>query len=368
MAIVSLAYAVPVILALQLARYPGMKPLILIMPGLALSFGITLSVAVVLEFTVDLYYLYVAFIVALSWSLLHYLLIAHYHTMKLAVVPYGRVESLYSNIGVEWYQLTSPSLVGQRVDGVVVDLKEQLPAEWRRFLSDCTINGIPVYHASAAQEMLSGRVSLDQIFDNQYGSLRPRDDYDVIKRVLDIAGSLILIPLSLPIMLLVAVLIRLDSPGPALFTQQRMGFHCRPFTLYKFRTMYSDLQGCDFTSEGHDPRITRIGHILRKYRIDELPQLFNVLKGDMSLIGPRPESMNLTDWYEKDVPFFFYRHMVKPGITGWAQVEQGYAAEVDGMVRKIEYDFYYIKNISLWLDILIVIKTIKIVLTGFGSR
>ncbi|HSP31179.1 MAG TPA: sugar transferase, partial [Halomonas sp.] len=104
------------------------------------------------------------------------------------------------------------------------------------------------------------------------------------------------------------------------------------------------------------------------YRVDELPQLFNVLKGDMSLIGPRPESMDLANWYQRDVPFFHYRHVVRPGISGWAQVEQGYAAEVDGMNQKLEYDFYYIKNISFWLDLLIVMRTVRTVITGFGSR
>ncbi|MBA2778682.1 sugar transferase [Halomonas kenyensis] len=368
MAVVTLAYALPVILALQLSRYPGMRPLMVVLPGLAMGFGVALGGAIALELLIDPTYVGSAMGLAALWSLAHYQLVSRYSILKLAVVPYGRANSMSPSPNVEWCPLLAPSLVGHRVDGVVVDMKELLPKEWQGFLADCTISGIPIYHATTVQEMINGRVPLDQLFENQYGSLRPRDDYDVIKRLMDILGALILIPVMLPLMLIVAVLIRHDSSGPSLFTQQRMGFHCRPFTLYKFRTMYVDQQGSGFTSEGYDPRITRIGHVLRKYRIDELPQLFNVLKGDMSLIGPRPESMNLTDWYEKDVPFFFYRHMVKPGITGWAQVEQGYAAEVDGMVRKIEYDFYYIKNISFWLDMLIVIKTVKIILTGFGSR
>ncbi|ALO25992.1 exopolysaccharide biosynthesis polyprenyl glycosylphosphotransferase [Leptospira borgpetersenii serovar Ballum] len=111
-----------------------------------------------------------------------------------------------------------------------------------------------------------------------------------------------------------------------------------------------------------------MGIVLRKYRLDETLQIFNVLKGDMSFIGPRPESMELSEWYEKDVPFFAYRHVVRPGISGWAQVEQGYAAEVDGMNVKLEYDFYYIKNFSFWLDMLIAFKTVKTILTGFGAR
>jgi lipopolysaccharide/colanic/teichoic acid biosynthesis glycosyltransferase len=132
--------------------------------------------------------------------------------------------------------------------------------------------------------------------------------------------------------------------------------------------MYIDKQGKGFTQGEDDPRITRIGKFIRKFRIDELPQIFNILLGQMSFIGPRPESLELSMWYEMDVPFFSYRHVVRPGISGWAQVEQGYAAEVDGMKVKLEYDFYYIKHFSFWLDILITFKTIKTILTGFGAR
>ena len=126
---------------------------------------------------------------------------------------------------------------------------------------------------------------------------QPDEGYEVIKRGLDFLAALVLMPIVLPIMAMTAVAIRMDSSGPAIFKQQRMGFQCRPFTVYKFRSMYTDQKGVGFTVEGEDPRITRVGHVIRKYRIDELPQLFNVLKGDMSLIGPRPESMNLADWY-----------------------------------------------------------------------
>lgn len=147
-----------------------------------------------------------------------------------------------------------------------------------------------------------------------------------------------------------------------------MGFRGRPFKMYKFRSMRNDMIGTGFTQEGDEPRITRVGRVIRKYRIDELPQIFNILKGQMSFIGPRPESMQLSEWYEKDVPFFSYRHIVRPGISGWAQVSHGYAAEVEGMKVKLEHDFYYIKHFSLWLDMLIAAKTIKTILTGFGAR
>jgi lipopolysaccharide/colanic/teichoic acid biosynthesis glycosyltransferase len=132
--------------------------------------------------------------------------------------------------------------------------------------------------------------------------------------------------------------------------------------------MYVGHQGGQFTSVIERSRITRVGKIIRKYRLDELPQFWNVFKGDMSLIGPRPESRDLAEWYSKEVPFFAYRHVVRPGISGWAQVMHGYAAGVDDMKDKLAHDFYYIKHFSLWLDFLIWFKTIKTMLTGFGSR
>jgi lipopolysaccharide/colanic/teichoic acid biosynthesis glycosyltransferase len=125
--------------------------------------------------------------------------------------------------------------------------------------------------------------------------------------------------------------------------------------------------GGDYTLES-DERITRVGRFLRQYRIDELPQIVNILRGDMSWIGPRPEAMSLAGWYEREVPFYIYRHIVQPGITGWAQVHQGNVADLDAARRKLEYDFYYIKHFSFWLDAVIVIKTIRTILTRFGSR
>ena len=130
---------------------------------------------------------------------------------------------------------------------------------------------------------------------------------------------------------------------------------------------HDQTEGSHFTKAG-DARITRVGHFLRKYRVDELPQIFNILKGDMSWLGPRPEAVELADWYSTEIPFYIYRHAVRPGISGWAQVNQGNVAEVDAATLKLQYDFYYIKNFSPLLDLLIVIRTVGTILTGFGSR
>jgi lipopolysaccharide/colanic/teichoic acid biosynthesis glycosyltransferase len=175
----------------------------------------------------------------------------------------------------------------------------------------------------------------------------------------------------LPLMIAIGVAIRVDSKGPVLFRQKRVGHAGTPINVYKFRTMRTseaaDARSSAMTKSG-DVRITKIGRILRKLRIDELPQVLNILKWEMSWIGPRPEAQVLSIWYTSEIPFYRYRHVVKPGISGWAQVNQGHVAEVDQVHRKLQYDFYYIKYFSPWLDVLIFFRTIKTMLTGFGSR
>jgi lipopolysaccharide/colanic/teichoic acid biosynthesis glycosyltransferase len=179
--------------------------------------------------------------------------------------------------------------------------------------------------------------------------------------------------LALPFLLVVALLIRATSRGPALFRQQRIGYQGRPFTVYKFRTMRltdpASGEERDLAITRHkDDRITPLGRFLRKSRIDELPQIINVLKGEMSWIGPRPEAVVLSRWYEKEIPFYRYRHIVRPGIAGWAQVCQGHVADVEEVRSKLHYDFYYIKQYSPWIDLLIVVRTIRTMLTGHGAR
>ena len=176
-------------------------------------------------------------------------------------------------------------------------------------------------------------------------------------------------------LLVIAVLIRLDSPGPILFRQRRMGYRGMPFNMLKFRTMVTRQVGSgddaareDAITRGGDDRVTRIGRFLRRTRIDELPQIVNILRGEMSWIGPRPEAVPLSRWYEAELPFYAYRHIVRPGITGWAQVNQGHVAELDDVHVKLHYDFYYIKFFSSWLDLLIALRTVGIMLTGFGAK
>ena len=188
------------------------------------------------------------------------------------------------------------------------------------------------------------------------------------KRLIDLLFLILVSPIAVPLMLVIAFWIMLDSEGGPFYIQERMGLGGKYFKVVKFRSMTVDHSGSHYTEKDESYRITRVGKFIRKYRLDELPQFWNVLKGEMSLIGPRPESAKLAEWYQKEVPFFMYRHVVRPGISGWAQVMHGYAAGVDEMKDKLAFDLYYIKHFSLWLDLLIWYKTIKTVVTGFGSR
>lgn len=188
-----------------------------------------------------------------------------------------------------------------------------------------------------------------------------------LKRIFDIVVSSLLITITFPLMILSALIIRLQDLGPAVFKQSRVGENNNEFTLYKFRSMTVDAEkdGAKW-AEKRDSRITPFGHLIRLTRIDELPQLFNVLKGEMSFIGPRPERKVFTDMLEKDIPYFNLRHLVKPGITGWAQVNYPYGASREDAIEKLQYDLYYIKNYSFFLDLIIMIKTIRVIFLGRG--
>jgi exopolysaccharide biosynthesis polyprenyl glycosylphosphotransferase len=236
----------------------------------------------------------------------------------------------------------------------------------------CFESGIKVHRMPDIYSELTGKVPLKHIDEHWVAPhlKYPRMDMDLwMTQIMDYGITLILfIFLFLPMFPFVALAIKLTSPGPLLFLQKRVGFGGRRFTILKFRTMTHKArnQGASWTTE-NDVRITRIGNFLRKYRIDELPQLINVLRGEMSLVGPRPEAVDLVAMYRKEIPFYEYRYFVKPGITGWAQVEYRNTCSVEGALEKLQYDLFWIKNRSLLLHSKTILKTIKVTLTGFGS-
>ncbi|UCQ16840.1 sugar transferase [Edwardsiella tarda] len=351
-------------------RYPGASPVSYMIPTVTTLYGALVGVLFFLRLPYSRQVIFESYVIALlcCWGV--YFIGRRYRTPKYALLPFGDYQALMHHSGVEWRILDKPDLGAVRYDAVVADLSDtNLAGEWEYFLARCALANIPVYHIKQISEALTGRVKIDHLHENQLGSLLPSPIYGCVKRGMDILAAVIAIPLFLPVMLITAVLIKLESPGPVIFLQNRVGKGNQDFRIYKFRSMCqnSEQLGAQFAQDG-DMRVTRVGKVIRKLRIDELPQFFNVLKGDMSLIGPRPEQRTFVDQFEREIPFYMYRHIVRPGISGWAQVVHGYAADVDDTRIKIEHDFYYIKHFSLWLDVLIVFKTIRTILTGFGAR
>ncbi len=262
----------------------------------------------------------------------------------------------------------------RRVNQIIVAVKERrggaLPI---RELLDCKLAGVKVFDLSSFFERTHGQVPLDSlkaswlIYGDGFaqGWLR-----STVKRIFDIAVAIALLILALPVMLITALLIVIEDGAPVFYRQERVGERGRIFKVIKFRSMRRDAEGDGKPrwAQSNDDRVTRVGRVIRKLRIDELPQLLNVLKGEMSLVGPRPERQYFVDQLAKEIPFYAVRHCVKPGVTGWAQVRYPYGASVEDAVQKLQYDIYYVKNHTLLLDTLILFETVRVVLTGEGAQ
>lgn len=341
-----------------------------VLPCVLAGFSITLAMLLFLRLEYNRSLLLSSFLLTLLWFYLASFL-ASRGQLRIGIVPFGEVDSALEIKRVDWSYLKRPVL-DRNYEALVADFRADLPDDWEAFLADCALAGLPVLHVKQLKESLTGRVEVEHLSENNFGSLVPFMAYLRMRRAADllvavVAGAALLLPL-----LVVALIVRLESPGPALYRQRRVGYRGQPFDVLKFRTMYDgrvdeDARHAAMT-RNNDERITRFGRFLRRTRIDELPQIVNILKGEMSWIGPRPEAEVLSRWYEAELPYYRYRHIVPPGITGWAQVNQGHVAEIEHVSYKLHYDFYYIKYFSAWLDALIVARTIHIVLTGFGAR
>ena len=354
-------------IARRLTRYPGTQGSAHIAPVFLATFGLLVAVMFFGRVDFSRYQILMSFALAVSWGYLVHVANKRTRPLHLAVVPFGDVDDLKRISPVNWTHLSEPELAIAGCDGVVADLHAELPSEWEEFLAECALARVPVYNTKEVSESLTGRVQIERLSENNIGSLLTSLEYERTKRAIDLLLLLVSLPVTVPLALVAAVAVAVESPGPILFRQERMGFRGHPFTMLKFRTMRCEATGEAFTSDD-DARITRVGRVLRRYRIDELPQIVNILNGEMSWIGPRPESISLSDWYEKEIPFFKYRHVVRPGISGWAQVTQGYASGVRDVTDKLHYDFFYIKHFSPWLDLLIAFKTVRTLLSGFGAR
>ena len=240
-------------------------------------------------------------------------------------------------------------------------------------LLDLRLGGVKVEEATSWLEKITGRIEVDQLYPSWLifaDGFRFSSTFRLLRRAVNFAVAFVGLILSLPLLPFIVLAVRLDSPGPVLYRQQRVGRGGVIFYCYKFRTMRVDAEadtGATWATDD-DPRITRVGKFLRSARLDEIPQLWCVLKGDMHFVGPRPERPEFVEWLSKEIPYYGVRHVVRPGITGWAQVQYKYGNTLADAREKLQYDLFYIKNASLGLDLLIIFQTVKIVLLGRGAR
>lgn len=355
----------------SLSKYPGTESVSSIIPAVSISYGLLMAILLIGRIDYARGMLFSSYVLCCVVLFVQQLVWPERTRLRIAVVKGGAAQRLALN-NVDWCDVADPSENLDHVDALTVDLRADLDDAWERRIAELALAGVPIYHIKHLQESISGRVELEHLSETSYGTLSPPTGYIITKRCIDTLVAVIAMVLLLPLFVVVAALVRLDSPGPAIFRQRRIGFRGRPFVVCKFRTMRmsgasDDSRDAAMTRDS-DERITRVGHFLRKTRLDELPQLINVVRGEMSLIGPRPEAEILSKWYEQEIPFYRYRHIVLPGVTGWAQINQGHVTDVRDVTSKLHYDFYYIKNISPWIDALIAIRTMLIMVSGHGAR
>jgi sugar transferase (PEP-CTERM system associated) len=262
-----------------------------------------------------------------------------------------------------------------QIDEIVVALDDRRKSLPVHEILDCKMDGVRVFDLLTFFERETGKVRLELVHPSWLflsDGFRISNVSLVLKRSLDILISLLLLPLFLPVMLIVVVAIWLENPSESriLYKQTRVGIGDKEFLIYKFRSMCANAEenGVAQWAKKHDARVTRVGAVIRKIRLDELPQVFNVIKGDMSFVGPRPERPEFVKQLVEQCPYYRERHRVRPGLTGWAQIRYQYGDSLEDAFEKLQYDLYYVKNSSIFLDLLIIIHTIEVILLGKGAH
>jgi len=266
------------------------------------------------------------------------------------------------------------SLVGRTsVDRVIVAVDDRRNTMPLNELLNLRLQAVKIEEASSLFEKISGRIDVESLHPSALiysDGFRLGTGLLLVRRVVSFTIAVCALVMCLPLIPLIAIAVRLSSPGPVLFRQKRVGRHGEPFTLYKFRTMLQDAEsqtGAVWAGK-RDARVTRVGRFLRLTRMDEIPQLWNVVNGDMGFVGPRPERPEFVQWLQERIPYYTLRHVIRPGLTGWAQVCYSYGASAEETQQKLQYDLYYIKHMSVSLDLLIVFKTLKTVVLGRGAQ
>ena len=357
LAVIFCAYTTALVIAKRIVS----TPLCMRMPSVFLGVTSSFIFFIIMIFAFRLYYsrsfLTIAFIISFFWLYAGQRLFFSANQIRYGFTHGSVIQELKEEWRSNFTEIISTDS-SDEFDVLVVSPYQDhpLPQEWARYITNIMINGLPVVHPGTVYEFFAGRLPLQYMVDGPGVVIRPPKLYLYIKYLCDWS---MLVVLGIPLLLcigVVSVAILFSSGKPIFFIQERIGKNGAPFRMHKFRSM---------TDNGE---ITKIGRILRKYRIDELPQIWNVIKGEMSFIGPRPETPELTKLYAEQIPFYPYRYSILPGITGWAQVNYGYASVTSENKIKLSYDLYYVKNASFLLDILIVLKTIKTILVGFGAK
>ncbi len=316
-----LAVCMALWIRISVSTYPGIRSGQLILPAIVAAHATMITLLLLSRLPYHRPSLAIGFGAHLLWAYAIYFFVQRRVRPRIAIVPFGAVDKLGEIDNVEWHRLHRPSLADAAIcNAVVADFAAaDLPDEWEGFLADAAVDGRVVYQVQQLYESLTGRVEIHHLSENSFGSLAPARAYMAIKHLVDFLWAVALLPVALPVMAACALAIRVSDGAPVLFRQKRVGRGGHEFTVTKFRTMrlvgeldVSDREAA-MTGDG-DVRITRLGAFLRRSRLDELPQLWNILRGEMSFIGPRPEAHVLSGWYTSEIPFYRYRHVVRPGI------------------------------------------------------
>lgn len=360
----------------KLADFPGTIGASYVFPAFAASYGVAMFAILLIRAPYSGVLLSISFALSLTARFAITAMEKRGGQGVYFLVPGGNIDRIRRDMEAASIMLDKPVLPNMPDAIIVADLHYDHTAEWERTFAIAALNGIGVHHYKQVWEAQTGKVRIEHLSENSFGSLIPSNSYAKVKRLFDIALTSVALPILVLPLMVVAFLIRMDSPGSVFFRQERIGYRGHSFRVLKFRTMQEKSAATDeqidsvheAITRDDDDRITRLGRFLRKTRIDELPQILNILRGEMSWIGPRPEARPLSEWYEREIPFYSYRHIVRPGITGWAQVNQGHVAAISEVHDKLRFDFYYIKNFSLWLDLVVLFKTVAVVVRGSGAK
>lgn len=337
--------------------------------GVLVNFGLFVMIITLFRLYFSRPVLIVSFLGSIALVTIMNLLLEKYRERRIGVIPQGIDEQKMARIGADAKYVVSPAASAKEFDVILVDWTQITDPRWMQFATSAALSGCEVRHYASYFEAKHGRV-LAEYFETDHAQSFATSRYlNGYKRTIDIGLVLLVLPIALTILAVASLLILVTMGRPIFFTQDRLGMNGRQFKMYKLRSMVaaSSAENSTATAIG-DPRITPLGKVLRRFRIDEIPQFYNILLGDMSLVGPRPEQPELAHNYTAKLPAFRCRTLLKPGITGWAQVRGGYASDEAETEEKLSYDLYYLKNASFTTDLSIVIQTCKTLATGNSAR